>query len=387
MDTQTTQTGTDTAHSQNSEAGGSDNVSSDQRRQQFIEAARARRDAAAKPAKEQTAPAKEPDATPEAPAGETNPEATPTDQAKETQPDNADSAPESEESVLSQFKLDPKAQYGINKALRRYADKTKHAIAERDALKKEAETLKSQLAQVQQQATQQKPAEQAAPVRPPTLDPSDPAANANSEEDLVKLQTEAKDTLLLYDRARRDIDRAVDAGEEKVVIAGKEYEVSVLESARELAIKVIGESIPKRQKYLQEKTQFDQYAKSINPDAFDSSKQDAIEVRGFLQANPEILASSKANLIAALVIKGKRALEAEQKAATEKSAVKKAPEQKPPDLGESSAAVSKTTERSSGTSHLDKEIREMQRRYSESGSMEDRTKLERLKTARRKAAQ
>lgn len=387
METQTT-TGADSAAAQKPDAAGSDNVTGAERVKRFIEASKARRNAEAKPAKEENPPANESDgADANSPDG-AQPEAATDHQSQETQAD-AETAPDSDEAVLSQFH--PKAKEAIQKRIGSYAARAKAAeekVKSLEAKAAEADTLRQQYAQLQQEQANRKPDETRRAVQH-NVDPSDPTLAINDEAGLASLRDDAQETLMLYDRHRRLIDRAIDDGSTtvKIKINGKEgeYPIEDVEAWRDLAIKVTTKSIPARARFLKEKQEHDEKAKAILPEAFDRNRPEYQSYQGVMRANPEIAASPRAAVLVALMVRGHKAMQSDWEAAQAASAKKK-PDEKPPDLGESSAASGKVSQRTSGGMvTLDREIREAEKRYEGSGSMADRTTLERLRTRRKGA--
>jgi len=225
--------------------------------------------------------------------------------------------PESEEEpVLS--KLDPKTQEKIQKRIGKVTARAKTAEEALEAEKAKNAELLAKLNQA--------PAEEVAPVVVPTDDPNDRTAAAKSEEDLAKLENDARNTIEFIEAHDKAITRAIAKDEDTVIIGGREFNVDELRSYGKEAKRHLERLIPQRRSFLKEHATAASEAKAVLPSLFDRSTADYQEFASFQRKNPAIRSVAGGELLYALAKVGERYL-AEQKAkpATVKKAAATAP--------------------------------------------------------------
>lgn len=308
---------------------------------------------------------------------ETEPEArdTQADATEEAQPNETRDADEPEadkpaedDEVLSQFR--DKAREQIAKRFSSYAERLKSTTAERDAKAQEAQVLRQQLAQVQQEYA--KVAQQA----PVAEDPDNLAASINDEAGLTKLERDATETIRFFDRHRRVIDRAADREETQVEIDGKAYSIDALERSYDLAKRVKEEQVPSRRQSLQVKQQAIQQsasaAQQVLPKMFEQGSEEANIALQYIQANPKLRDLEDSPRLLAFAIKGLQAWQKEQKAAkpADATAAAKKATPKAPNLGEGGSAPVRSS-RDSDAPVAKKQAAEALNRLKSSGSTSD----------------
>jgi len=314
MDTQTAESGADSASSQNQEAA----VTTEENQAYSIEDLARRFSSEAKPAKAEAAPKPEEAATEETPS--TNADSAAEPEPKETQAEGDASEPEQEsDEVLSQ--LSEKARERVNKRIGSYVYKLKTTQAELSAAKeaaaakaKEVEAMQQQVAYVQQEYAKVANGNQ----RTSASDPSDPTSTINDVNSLTKLEEDAKSTIRLYERHRRAIDAAAMNRESEVEIDGKMHSISLLEDSYDLAKQLREEKIPARLKHLQVREQTIQHswglAKQVLPSITEPNSPEAVEARNYVASNPALREFADTPFLMACAVRGFKDWKKEQDA-------------------------------------------------------------------------
>lgn len=367
--------------SQNSKAAeASDNVTEGDRILQFLESAKA-------------APATEPEDNPEPPpveptGDEEEEEVAETEAADgdENSDEEADQEPDQEEAeegdspeqseeddVLSQFH--PKAREKIQKRFDKLAAEKKAALDELTA-------LKAQVAQLQQPNQQQ-------PV-PVPVDPNDPTSGVFDQAGLAKIAQDAQAALEFVTRHAPKAVRAMANDESAIEIedGGKVYTFTIeqFQGIQRNALATLQQRVPQRAAWLQQRAAFQQQAQAKFPEFFDRAKPEHQQFEAVKRSFPQLASMPNSELLVGYALKGLKAEAAEAEAAKTKAKVEKA--KKPPALaGESAAPAKVLDKKASGVIGLRKEIEAVTKRYRETGSEEDRIKLDLLQRRHRAASQ
>ena len=246
--------------------------------------------------------------TKEAQAGETDESAEVDAQASKAEADGdkskdteqSEEQPEAEDGDVP-FKLDPKLQKQFDKRVGKLTARAKTA-------EEEVVRLKEQLAQKPE-------AEQPAVVT--SDNPSDRTSTAFSDEDLGKIERDARNTVDFIEANERAITRAIARDEDTVIIGGREFNVDELRNFGKEAEKHLNRYIPQRRQFIQTRSNAVSEAKAIMPELFDRASAEYQEFTAFKRKNPGIQSMPDGELLYAQAIIGRKTLkESKEKKAT-----------------------------------------------------------------------
>lgn len=292
-------------------------------------------------------------------------EATPAPETTE-----AEIAEEKAEEVLSPEtqSLDPKLQDKINRRIGK-------EVAKRKELERQVNELKVQMLNNQQTAPQpQKPA-----IVPITGVPA-PLANVEDVQGLVTLQQEAKEAVrFVDDQLERD-----DFPAEGLVMDGRIYRKDDLRAIRRNAKLTLEDHIPQRLDFLNKRQQSQQAAYGMFPFMKDKGTPEYLEAQQILATNPWLRSVPSAEFVAGAIVKGLRAVAAEEavKKAKEKAANGGKPSPRPAN-SQTQVSADSTATRVPVTTQMTAELKAVSDKFKAKGSITG-TELAQLLSARSK---
>lgn len=264
------------------------------------------------------------------------------DEHSEDKPDSED------EPVLS--KLDPKTQEKIQKRIGKVTAKFKQA--------------ETRIAELEAKLASQSEAVPEAPIVVPADDPNDKTATALKEDDLTKLETDARNTVDFVEANDKAITRAIARDEPTVVLGGREFNVDELREYAKQAKRHLERYIPARRQWLSKNADSVKQAREVMPAMFDKSTADHQEFTSYMRKNPALRNVPDAERLFALAKIGERYL-SEQKAkkpATPAKASTVAPKVGA-DTGAAAASVKPRGNTSAAKSKLQGELGQAQKAF------------------------
>lgn len=284
----------------------------------------------AKEVKTEAPPAPEPTPPPEeTPAAEAETTSAETESTEEAAP--AEEAQPTEEETADPDVLSPKSSLTKEQQLELNARIAKER-RKRGDLERRNEELLTRLSAIEQQVADstQKAAQQ---IPAPTLDANDPLGNIHDPRQLEALKQQAKEAirfaegLLETPKAWRERDDPNGGDPVRYVTVGnQEWTEDMVRETRRQARITMEDYAPAREKFLEARSKAEQQALQKFPFLKDRSSPDYLLAQQIYRTNPWLQKQANAAEIVALQIKGIRATEAEDVAAT---AAAKAKAEKP----------------------------------------------------------
>jgi hypothetical protein len=203
-------------------------------------------------------------------------------------------------------------------------------------------------------------------------DPSDKTATALREEDLTKIETDARNTVDFVEANDKAIMRAIARDEPTVTLGGREFNVDELRDFAKQAKRHLERYIPARRQWLARNTESVAQAKTYLPSLFEKSSAEHQEFTAYMRKNPALRNVPDAERLFALAKVGERYLKekGDKKPAVTAKASAVAP-RAGADTGAAAATAKPRGNTSGAKAKLQGELGQAQKRFQSSGTQQD----------------